>query len=53
MDIKHALNTVINQHDLTLEQMRDVMRIIMHGQASEAQIAGFLIALRCKGGKRC
>jgi anthranilate phosphoribosyltransferase len=49
MDIKQALNTVINQHDLTLAQMREVMQRIMSGQVSDAQLAGFLIALRCKG----
>jgi anthranilate phosphoribosyltransferase len=49
MDIKQALNTVINQHDLTLAQMREVMQRIMSGQVSDAQLAGFLVALRCKG----
>ncbi|MDQ7091675.1 MAG: anthranilate phosphoribosyltransferase [Methylococcales bacterium] len=49
MTIKHALNTVLNQHALTHQQMRDVMLQIMTGKASDAQIAGFLIALRCKG----
>jgi anthranilate phosphoribosyltransferase len=29
--------------------MREVMRLIMSGKASDAQIGGFLIALRCKG----
>ncbi len=29
--------------------MREVMRLMMTGQATDAQIGGFLIALRCKG----
>jgi anthranilate phosphoribosyltransferase len=49
MDIKQALQTVLNKHDLTLPQMREVMHLIMSGKTSEAQLAGFLIALRCKG----
>lgn len=49
MDIKHALQTVLNQQDLTLAQMRKVMYQIMSGAATDAQIGGFLIALRCKG----
>lgn len=49
MDIKQALQAVLNKQNLTSEQMRAVMRQIMNGHASDAQIAGFLIALRCKG----
>jgi anthranilate phosphoribosyltransferase len=49
MDIKHALPLLLNQQSLSSQQMRDVMRQIMTGNASDAQIAGFLIALRCKG----
>jgi anthranilate phosphoribosyltransferase len=49
MDIKHALPVLLNKQHLSTEQMRDVMRQIMTGHASDAQIAGFLIALRCKG----
>lgn len=49
MDIKQALATLLNKQNLTAAEMRDVMRIIMSGGASDAQIAGFLIALRCKG----
>ncbi len=49
MDIRQALATVLKQQDLTLAQMREVMQQIMHGQVSDAQLAGFLIALRCKG----
>jgi anthranilate phosphoribosyltransferase len=49
MDIKHALQTVLKQQDLTLAQMREVMYLMMSGKATDAQIGGFLIALRCKG----
>ena len=49
MNIKHALQTVLNKQDLTLPQMREVMHLIMSGAATDAQIGGFLIALRCKG----
>jgi anthranilate phosphoribosyltransferase len=49
MDIKQALATLLNRQSLSTEQMREVMRQIMTGNATDAQIAGFLIALRCKG----
>lgn len=49
MDLKQALQALLTKHNLNHEQMRDVMRIIMTGGATDAQIAAFLIALRCKG----
>jgi anthranilate phosphoribosyltransferase len=49
MTIQQALHTLLNKQNLSADEMRDVMRIIMTGQATDAQIAGFLIALRCKG----
>lgn len=49
MSIQQALQILLNKHDLTTAQMRDVMRIIMTGGATDAQIAGFMIGLRCKG----
>ncbi|MBT9096250.1 anthranilate phosphoribosyltransferase [Methylovulum psychrotolerans] len=49
MDIKAALQTVLEHQDLSLAQMRTVMRLIMSGQVTDAQLGGFLIALRCKG----
>jgi anthranilate phosphoribosyltransferase len=49
MDIKQALETVVNGHNLSSAEMRDVMRQIMTGNAGDAQIGGFLIALRMKG----
>ncbi len=49
MDIKQALNLVVNRQSLTLSQMETVMRSLMAGECSAAQIAGFLVALRMKG----
>ena len=49
MNIQTALQAVLDKQDLSRLEMRDVMRIIMSGEATAAQIAGFLIALRCKG----
>jgi len=49
MDIKQALEIVVLGTDLNAAEMRDVMRQIMTGNASEAQIGAFLVALRMKG----
>lgn len=49
MEIKQALQTLLEKRSLSGEQMRDMMHLIMTGQASDAQIAAFLVALRCKG----
>ncbi|MGB0669685.1 MAG: anthranilate phosphoribosyltransferase [Porticoccaceae bacterium] len=49
MDIKTALEAVVSGHNLSDAAMRDVMRQIMTGQATEAQIGAFLVALRVKG----
>lgn len=49
MDIKQALEATINHQDLSTEQMISVMRQIMSGEATAAQIGGFLVALRMKG----
>jgi len=49
LDIKAALNKLGDGHDLTGEEMRSVMTIIMTGEASPAQIGGFLMAMRVKG----
>jgi len=49
MTIQQALQTLLNKQNLSATDMREVMSIIMTGQATDAQIAGFLIALRCKG----
>ena len=49
MDMKQALNTVVSRQNLSEEQMMAVMKTIMTGEASDAQIGGFLVALRMKG----
>jgi anthranilate phosphoribosyltransferase len=49
VDIKQAITKVIGRQDLTAEEMTSVMRAIMTGGATPAQIAGFLVALRMKG----
>lgn len=48
MNIREALATVVEHIDLSTDQMRDVMREIMTGGATDAQIGGFLVALRMK-----
>jgi anthranilate phosphoribosyltransferase len=49
MHIQLALQKLLHKQDLAADEMREVMRLIMSGKASDAQIGGFLIALRCKG----
>ena len=49
MDIKAALARVVGGSHLTSEEMHRVMMDIMTGKATEAQIGGFLVALRMKG----
>lgn len=44
-----ALNRVLEGKDLSREEMQAVMQMIMTGQATDAQIGGFLIGLRFKG----
>jgi anthranilate phosphoribosyltransferase len=49
MELREAIEAVVGRHDLTTEQMTAVMRTIMTGGATPAQIGGFLIGLRMKG----
>ncbi len=44
-----AIDALASRSDLSAEQTAEVLATIMHGEASETQIAGFLIALRTKG----
>ena len=47
--IQQALQRLLDGHDLGREETRDVMGEIMRGEATPAQIGGFLVALRAKG----
>jgi anthranilate phosphoribosyltransferase len=47
--IQQALARLLDGHDLSRDEARGVMGTIMSGEATPAQIAGFLIALRAKG----
>ena len=49
MNMKQAIARVIDRQDLSAEEMTAVMRAIMTGGATPAQIGGFLIGLRMKG----
>src|SRR5690606_18001081 len=49
MDIRTALNKIADRKDLTGEEMRAVMRIIMAGEATPSQIGAFLMGMRIKG----
>lgn len=49
MDMQQAIKAVTEQQDLSRQEMTDVMRLIMTGEATQAQIGGFLIGLRMKG----
>ena len=48
MDIKEALSRIVGQLDLSTEEMKAVMRQIMTGQCTDAQIGAFLMGMRMK-----
>ena len=47
--IQHVLAQLLDGRDLSRDQARQTMAVIMAGEATDAQIAGFLVALRAKG----
>ena len=49
MEIRQALGRIAERRDLSLEEMQTVMRQVMNGEASDAQIGAFLMGLRMKG----
>lgn len=49
MNIQHALNNITKNIELTQPQMEQVMRTIMSGEATDAQIGALMMGLRLKG----
>ncbi|HEY6149232.1 MAG TPA: anthranilate phosphoribosyltransferase [Gaiellaceae bacterium] len=49
MNVQGALARLLDGHDLSRGEARTVMNEIMGGEATPAQIGGFLVALRLKG----
>ncbi len=47
--LTRAIDALATRKDLSADETAEVLAEIMHGEASETQIAGFLIALRTKG----
>jgi anthranilate phosphoribosyltransferase len=47
--IVQAIARLLDRHNLTRPESREVMGKIMSGEATPAQISGFLVALRAKG----
>ncbi len=48
MDMKAALNRIASNLDLSRDEMKQIMRIVMKGEATDAQIGAFLMGLRLK-----
>lgn len=49
MGIRKAIAKVVDGHDLSTEEMNMVMKAVMTGHATDAQIGALLVALRMKG----
>ncbi|MGD0353869.1 MAG: anthranilate phosphoribosyltransferase [Dehalococcoidia bacterium] len=47
--IKEAIGNLVSGNSLTMEEASSVMREIMAGEATQAQLGAFLVALRLKG----
>ncbi|HZQ16472.1 MAG TPA: anthranilate phosphoribosyltransferase [Gaiellaceae bacterium] len=47
--IQEVLGRLLDGHDMSRDEARTVMNEIMSGEATPAQIGGFLVALRLKG----
>ena len=49
MEIREAIDIVVSGKDLSMDDAASVMRQIMSGEATQAQLGSFLTALRLKG----
>ncbi len=49
MEIKQAILKAVNKENLSFDNSLEVMRFIMEGDATPAQVAGLIVALRMKG----
>tara|TARA_R110001599_G_scaffold76384_1_gene209026 strand:- start:34206 stop:35252 length:1047 start_codon:yes stop_codon:yes gene_type:complete len=49
MTLQEALARLVERQSLTRDEMADVMRVVMSGGATDAQIGALLVALRMKG----
>ena len=49
MTVQQALARLLDGHDLSRDEARAVMNVVMEGEATPAQIGGLLVALRLKG----
>ncbi len=47
--LTRAIDALASRRNLSADETAEVLAEIMHGEVSETQIAGFLIALRTKG----
>ena len=47
--LTRAIDALAQRRDLSADETAEVLDEIMHGEVSETQIAGFLVALRTKG----
>jgi anthranilate phosphoribosyltransferase len=47
--IKEAIGNLVSGNSLTMEEASSVMKEIMNGDATQAQLGAFLVALRLKG----
>jgi len=47
--LERFIARLVEGQDLSEDEAREAMRLVMSGQATDAQVAGFLVALRMKG----
>ena len=49
MNIKASLGRLVERINLSTQEMQDIMRALMQGELTDAQVAALLVALRMKG----